>query len=65
MNKTTQISLLLVVTIEAMARFLYAGGRPNIQVLTKSVAPAASLYPEAKSVSEKENVFNDGEIAKH
>ena len=65
MNKTTQISLLLVVTIAAMATFFYAGGKPNMQDLKKSVAPAASLYPEAKSVSEKLNFINDGSIATH
>ena len=65
MNKTTQISLLLVVTIAAMATFFYAGGKPNMQDLKKSVAPAASLYPEAKSVSEKLNFINDRLIAMH
>ena len=65
MNKTTQISLLLVVIIAAMATFFYAGGKPNMQDLKKSVAPAASLYPEAKSVSEKLNFINDGSIATH
>ena len=65
MNKTTQISLLLVVTIAAMATFFYGGGKPNMQDLKKSVAPAASLYPEAKSVSEKLNFINDGSIATH
>ena len=65
MNKTTQISLLLVVTIAAIATFFYGGGKPNMQDLKKSVAPAASLYPEAKSVSEKLNFINDGSIATH
>ena len=50
MNKTTQISLLLVVTIAVMATFFYGGCKANMQELKKSVAPAASLYPEAKSV---------------
>ena len=36
-----------------------------MQELKKSVAPAASLYPEAKSVSEKLNFINDGSIATH
>ena len=65
MNKTTQISLLLVVTIAVMATFFYVGGKPNMQDLKKSVAPAASLYPEAKSVSEKLNFINDRSIATH
>jgi protein SCO1/2 len=50
MNKIVQISLLLLVAIIAIATIFYVGGKPNIQALKKSVAPAASLYPEAKSV---------------
>jgi len=65
LNKIAQISLLLLVTIAAISTFFYFGGKPNIQELKKSVAPAASLYPEAKSVSEKLNFINDGSIATH
>lgn len=36
-----------------------------MQELKKSVAPAASLYPEAKSVSEKLKFINDESIATH
>ena len=65
MNKTAQIALLLLFTIAAIATFFYVGGKPNMQELKKSVAPAASLYPEAKSVSEKLNFINDESIETH
>ena len=65
MNKTAQIALLLLVTIAAIATFFYVGGKPNMQELKKSVAPAASLYPEAKSASEKLNFINDESIETH
>jgi protein SCO1/2 len=65
MNKIVQISLLLLVAIIAIATIFYVGGKPNIQALKKSVAPAASLYPEAKSVSEKLNFINDKSIDTH
>ena len=62
MNKTAQISLLLLVAIMAVATYIYVGGKPNMQELKKSVAPAASLYPEAKSVSDMLNFINDESI---
>jgi len=65
LNKIAQILLLLLVITAAISTFFYFGGKPNIQELKKSVAPAASLYPEAKSVSEKLNFINDGSIATH
>ena len=65
MNKTAQIALLLLVTTAAIATFFYVGGKPNMQELKKSVAPAASLYPEAKSASEKLNFINDESIETH
>jgi len=65
MNKIVQIALLLLVTTAAIATFFYVGGKPNMQELKKSVAPAASLYPEANSVSEKLNFINDESIATH
>ena len=59
MNKITQFfSLVLIATI-AIAGFLYFGGQQDIEGLKKSVAPAASIYPEAKSISEKLNFIND------
>ena len=65
MNKTAQVALLLLVILAAIATFFYVGGKPNMQELKKSVAPAASLYPEAKSVSEKLNFINDESIETH
>ena len=65
MNKTAQISLLLLVAIVAVATYIYVGGKPNMQELKKSVAPAASLYPEAKSVSDMLNFINDESIDTH
>ena len=59
MTKNTQIYLLTLVAIISAAAFLLLGGKPNMDELKKSVAPAASLYPEAKSVSEKLNFIDD------
>ena len=39
--------------------YWYFGGSPNIDKLKESVAPAASLYPEAKSISESLEFIND------
>lgn len=59
MKKTTQIYLLLLVAVISAAVFFFMGGKPSMEELKKSVAPAASLYPEAKSVSEKLGFIND------
>ena len=64
-NKTAQICLVLLLVIAGIASFFYFGATPNMQELKKSVAPAASLYPEAKSVSEKLNFINDKSIDTH
>ncbi len=59
MNKITQFFLIVLVAVIAIAGFLYSGGQQDIEGLKKSVAPTASLYPEAKSFSEKLNFVND------
>ena len=59
MNKITQFFSLVFLTVIAIAGFLYFGGQQDIEGLKKSVAPTASLYPEAKSFSEKLNFIND------
>ena len=59
MNKVTQFISLVLIAVIAIAGFLYFGGQQDIEGLKKSVAPAASLYPEAKSISEKLNFIND------
>ena len=59
MNKPAQIFLVLLVTIASIVTFLALSGKPSISELKNSVAPAASLYPQAKSVSEKLNFIND------
>ena len=59
MNKITQFFLIVLVAVIAIAGFLYSGGQHDIEGLKKSVAPTASLYPEAKSFSEKLNFVND------
>ena len=59
MNKITQFFSLVLTAVIAIAGFLYFGGQQDIEGLKKSVAPAASLYPEAKSISEKLNFIND------
>ena len=65
MTKNTQIYLLILVAIISAAAFLLLGGKPNMDELKKSVAPAASLYPEAKSVSEKLNFIDDASNKTH
>ena len=59
MNKITQFFLIVLIAVIAIAGFLYSGGQQDIKGLKKSVAPTASLYPEAKSFSEKLNFVND------
>ena len=59
MNKITQFFLIVLVAVIAIAGFLYSGGQHDIEGLKKSVAPTASIYPEAKSFSEKLNFVND------
>jgi len=59
MNKVTQFFSLVLIAVIAIAGFLYFGGQQDIEGLKKSVAPAASLYPEAKSISENLNFIND------
>ena len=53
------ISLLLLIVVAGLITFFYVGGKPNIVELKKSVAPAASLYPESKSVADQLNFIND------
>ena len=65
MTKNTQIYLLVLVAIISATAFLFLGGKPNMDELKKSVAPAASLYPEAKSVSEKLNFIDDASNKTH
>ena len=65
MTKTTQIYLLILVAIIGSAAFFFFGSKPSVEELKKSVAPAASLYPEAKSVSNQLNFINDASIETH
>ena len=59
MNKAIQFIALILIAFFAIAYFLYSGSQQDIEGLKKSVAPTASLYPEAKSFSEKLNFVND------
>ncbi|MDA7438137.1 SCO family protein [Candidatus Pseudothioglobus singularis] len=59
MTKNTQIYFLILAAIISAAVFFFFGGKPNMEELKKSVAPAASLYPEAKSVLDKFNFIDD------
>ena len=65
MTKTTQTYLLILVAVISAAAFFFLGGKPNMDELKKSVAPAASLYPEAKSVSDKLNFIDDASNKTH
>ena len=59
MNKTSQLFSVVFVVVVIVLGYWYFGGSPNIDKLKQSVAPAASLYPEAKSVSEILGLIND------
>ena len=59
MNKAFQFIALILIALFAIAYFLYSGGQQDIEGLKKSVAPTASLYPEAKSFSGQLNFIND------
>jgi protein SCO1/2 len=65
MNKSTLLSSLFLIILIGVAAFFYFGGKPSIDELKNSVAPAASLYPQAKSVSDKLNFINDRSDAVH
>ena len=65
MNKSTLLSSLFLIVLIGVAAFFYFGGKPSIGELKNSVAPAASLYPQAKSVSDKLNFINDRSDAVH
>ena len=65
MTKSTQIYFLILAAIISAAVFFFLGGKPNMEELKKSVAPAASLYPEAKSVSDKLNFIDDASKNTH
>ena len=65
MTKTTQIYLLILVAIIGSAAFFFFGSKPSMEELKKSVAPAASLYPEAESVSDILNFIDDASKNTH
>ena len=59
MKKINQFISLALVLLFAIAGALYFGGQENIEELKKSVAPTASIYPEAKPFSEELKFIND------
>ena len=59
MKKINQFISLILITLVALACFLYFGGQKDVEELKKSVAPTASLYPEAKPFSEELKFIND------
>ena len=65
MNKPTLLSSLLLIILIGVAAFFYFSGKPSIDELKNSVAPTASLYPQAKSVSDKLNFINDKSDSVH
>jgi len=58
MNKSILLSAFFLIFF-VLTALIYFGGQPNINELKKSVAPTASLYPEAKALSGKLNFIND------
>ncbi len=65
MNKSTLLSSLLLIILIGVAAFFYLNGKPSIGELKNSVAPAASLYTQAKSSSDKLHFINDKSDAVH
>ena len=59
MKKINQFISLALVLLFAIAAALYFGGQENIEELKKSVAPTASIYPEANPFSEELKFIND------
>jgi len=59
MKKINQFISLILIALVAVTYFIYSSGQQDIEGLKKSVAPTASLYPEAKSFSEQLNFIND------
>ncbi len=59
MKKINQFISLALVLLFAIAGALYFGGQENIEELKKSVAPTASIYPEAEPFSEELKFIND------
>ena len=65
MNKPILLKSLLLVLVFGFAAFLYLDGKPSIIELKNSVAPSASLYPQAKSLSAQLNFINDKSESVH
>ena len=59
MTKNTKILIIFFVATVSAAVFFFLNAKPSMEELKKSVYPAASLYPEAKSVSDKLNFIDD------
>ena len=59
MTKNTKILIIFFVATISAAVFFFLNAKPSMEELKKSVYPAASLYPEAKSVSDKLNFIDD------
>jgi len=65
MKKITWLYLILLVVFSSAATFLFVGSTPNMENLKNSVAPAASLYPQAKSASEQLHFIDDNSEDTH
>jgi protein SCO1/2 len=59
MTKNTKVLIIFFVATISAAVFFFLNAKPSMEELKKSVYPAASLYPEAKSVSDKLNFIDD------
>ena len=65
MTKKNKLYVLLLVVLSVAVSFFYYGAKPSMKELKISVAPAASLYPDARSVSDKLNFINDASADTH
>lgn len=59
MKKITLLYLILLVVVLSAAAFFFVGSKPNLEELKNTVAPSASLYPEAKSASDQLHFIDD------
>ena len=65
MTKKIKLYVLFLVVLSVAVSFFYYGAKPSMKELKSSVAPAASLYPEARSISDKLNFINDASAGTH
>ncbi len=59
MKKTNKLYFLALIVVASTLGYCFFGGAQDIDKLKDSVAPTASLYPEAQTISERLEFIND------